>query len=154
MDFPRIKICSPPKLARPGYEGVGEGIERQRGGDHFYYRVGKHIPKDKVTYVTWEGNYLGRQRGEKIHLLVVWDGEGFIELEEVSGSVLSRVKEFRGLTAAQAVEKLKEEQRKRQEKETAERANWPKCARCDEPFIRLDDANPDLCCECRERYYK
>ena len=66
-----IKAC--PRC--PGTEGHGEGL--MYGGDDYYYREGKEIPKTKAASLRNESNFLGRVHGEVNHVIVAWNGKNF-----------------------------------------------------------------------------
>lgn len=101
MTLTRLQVSIPASPATNTAEGHGEGISWNN--KTYYYRSDKEIPRDKVVYLKWEGNYAGRQIGEKEWIIVVWDKEGFLLLEHLHYDVRGAMSKFRGKSAEQAI---------------------------------------------------
>lgn len=145
------KLTPPFESVKGKIEGHGEGAEYE--GKTFYYsRKGKYIPKDKVTFLTWEGNYAGRARGEKEYLLVCYNNENnLLFLKSIWTNPMAELKKYAGLTNQQVIEKIKKEQ------DEIKRIidNYDKCIHCGETVILLEDNQPtDECLYCYNQHQK
>lgn len=138
-----VTPCHDPVPNSQGIEGHGEGLEY--AGETFWYRVGKHIPKDKPVSVSAEHTWLGRCNGIKEWLILAWNGESFTVLEHVDSGLREEMKKYKGLSCEEAIEKAKELKRERNAwKETA-----PVCRVCNSYMIVFEDDQPDdLCLKC------
>lgn len=138
-----VQPVHPPSPKTKGVEGCGEGV--LYGGDDFFYRAGKHIPKDKVVHLTWEGNWCGRENGEKSYLIVAFNGTDFTVLEHVLYvGVQKSMKRFKGLSCAEAIALVEQEDVERERRDAA----MPRCA-CGGILLLLDNDQPSgICYSC------
>ncbi len=126
-----------------GIEGHGEGLKF--GGQIYFYRVGKWVPKDKVVSLVHEGNWCGRQRGDREWIIVAWDCPDFVVLAHVHSGVSEALARFKGLSVAEAVKLVEDEMVVRQK----EIEKTPKCSKCGRRIIRLEaEQLADECFSC------
>jgi hypothetical protein len=135
-----------------GSEGHGEGVEYE--DTTYYYRVGKYIPKGKVVSLVHEGNFCGRENGEKDYIIVGYIGDDIVLIDTMPyacGSIRERMKEFKGLSVKECLE-LIEKERKEKEKEAD---GLPKCSICGKIALVLEsDQGANECGSCYEKRKK
>lgn len=140
----RVVPSEAPIPSGPGTEGHGEGVKI--GGDLYFYRCPFLIPKDKVAVVMWEGNYCGRQRGDREYALLAWDTDAFVVIAQPqAGEVRKAMKRFSDMTPAMAIQKARDDYR--------EATKWlddlPPCMGCKRGVIVFDEGQPrNVCLTC------
>jgi len=147
MILEELYPCIDPCPNEPGIEGHGEGVKYK--DKYYYYRVGRRIPKNKVSSLMYEGGYAGRVHGERDYIIVAWNGKAFVVLK-VSGEGFIRedMKKFKNKSVEEAIEIVEEAERKQKEW----RDSFPKCKHCGEfAFVLEDDQPNDVCSECHEK---
>ena len=145
IELDSLVVGGVPSPSAPGTIGCGECLAWQ--GTGYYYRVGKHVPKDKVVHLTNETNYCGRQRGDFDYIVVAWDGATFRLLEHCYAGLRRVMEKYKSLTPSEAIAQ-------KQAELAANRAALDaalKC-KCGAPVILLDDDQPaGVCCKCFEQ---
>lgn len=129
----------------PRSTGCGEGVSYE--GHDYYYRVGKRIPKNKISVLKWEGDWGGRVHGEKMYLIIAHDGQDYIVLQHCHYEVKKYLEKYKNSTPQQAIQKIKDEQIRQE--------NWlkqfPKCE-CGNRIILIGEKQPkNKCYSCWER---
>jgi hypothetical protein len=139
-----------PYISHPGVQGHGEALKYK--GRWYYYRGESLIPKNCVSQLKWEGNWAGRQVGEKDWIIVCWDGSTWICLDHTSFDIKDRMKKYKGKSPIEAIQMIKDEE----QKETERLAALPKCKECKKPIqFRMYDNQPrNICCNCFKQSIK
>ena len=121
-----------------GIEGHGEGFCLD--GMHFYYhKAGRFIPRQKVSYVKWEGNYAGRLHGEKYYQIVCFNKDGdLVIIDSCIQNPQREVKKYTGLTSADAIKRTIQ-----REKEILEKSKEGPHCQCNAQILQLDNNQKD-----------
>lgn len=132
-----------PVKSTAGVEGHGEGVKLDN--KHYYYPRGR-IPHDKVVTVRSEDFFCGRLHGDVQYLVLAFNHNAFVILEEHYGAGIKEVLEkYKNLTPPQAIELALEKERKQK----ADLDSMPKCRKCQRPVLNLDENQPkDVCYTC------
>jgi len=145
MTLTRLQVSVPVCPSTDTSIGHGEGITWNN--KTYYYRNELEIPKDKVVYLRWEGNYAGRQIGEKEWIIVVWDKEGFLLLEHLHYDVRGSMSKYKGKSAEQAISIITE--LNATQTAMSFMGLKPSCHLCGKPVVKVCSSQPtDECYEC------
>jgi hypothetical protein len=119
-----------PYISHPGVQGHGEALKYK--GRWYYYRGESLIPKNCVSQLKWEGNW--------------------ICLDHTSFDIKDRMKKYKGKSPIEAIQMIKDEE----QKETERLAALPKCKECKKPIqFRMYDNQPrNICCNCFKQSIK
>lgn len=145
IELTLLPVSGPPVPRRPGNTGCGESL--CYGRIDYHYRVGKHVPRDRVVHLTNESNYCGRQRGDFDYIVVAWDGVAFRLLEHCYDGLRRVMEKYEKLTPSEAIAKKQSELT---ENHVALDA-LVKCG-CGQSVLLLDDDQPaGVCFKCFRR---
>lgn len=150
--FSKVEMTIEAVPNQTGIEGHGEGCyfpPNQKHSQAYYYTVGKNVPKTKAALLKWEGNWSGRQNGDKAWIVVAWNGKDFSVLEHIHHYGTREVfSKYKGMTSEQAIKFAEEAEARRVADHHAFMAKFPKC-KCGKVALLLQDDQPkDMCMEC------